>query len=192
MSNTSRHRMIKSAALLMREHGAEATSFSRVLAHSGAPRGSIYHHFPGGKAQLIEDATRYGGDFIAAGLAAALAQGDPVAALEASADYWRSVLCDSHFGAGCPVVAGTLAGDRTPAARDAAGAAFQRWEGLLSDGLRSQGVEDERARSLATLAFSAMEGAIILARAQRSNAPLDSVVAELHALLRDAVSAATG
>ena len=31
------------------------------LAHSGAPRGSIYHHFPGGKAQLVEEATRYGG-----------------------------------------------------------------------------------------------------------------------------------
>ena len=56
----ARQRMIVSAALLIREHGVEATSFSAVLAHSGAPRGSIYHHFPGGKAQLVEEATRYG------------------------------------------------------------------------------------------------------------------------------------
>ena len=59
--------MIETAAVVMRERGVEATSFSEVLARSGAPRGSIYHHFPGGKAQLIEEATRYAGDFTAAG-----------------------------------------------------------------------------------------------------------------------------
>ena len=73
MSGSSRQRMIETAAVVMRERGVEATSFSEVLARSGAPRGSIYHHFPGGKAQLIEEATRYGGEFTAAGLTAALA-----------------------------------------------------------------------------------------------------------------------
>src|SRR3954468_6735161 len=116
--------MIESAAVLMREHGVEATSFSDVLAHSGAPRGSIYHHFPDGKAQLIEEATRYAGDFIAAGLASSLTQQDPVAALRRFIATWRRVLRESDFGAGCPVVAATLEGERTPGARDAAGAAF--------------------------------------------------------------------
>ena len=72
--------MIVSAALLIRERGVEATSFSDVIDHSGAPRGSIYHNFPGGKAQLVEEATRYAGDFTAAGLVAALGSDDPVAA----------------------------------------------------------------------------------------------------------------
>lgn len=52
----SRERMVLSAAALLREHGASATSIDRVLAHSGAPRGSVYHHFPGGRAQLIDEA----------------------------------------------------------------------------------------------------------------------------------------
>src|SRR5688572_33420325 len=82
MSNASqmdsRQRMLESAAILFRERGVHGTSFSDVLAHSAAPRGSIYHHFPGGKAQLAEEATRYAAEFITGGLTAALAREDPV------------------------------------------------------------------------------------------------------------------
>ena len=127
--------MITSAALLMRERGVEATSFSEVLHRSGAPRGSIYHHFPGGKAQLIEEATHYAGEFTAAGLTAALAQADPVAAIRAFISTWSGVLADSDFTAGCPVVAASLEGDRLPGARDAAAGAFTSWEELLTDSL---------------------------------------------------------
>src|SRR5438477_181964 len=54
MSSDSRERMVRSAASLIRTRGVNATSFSEVLADSGAPRGSIYHHFPAGKKQLAE------------------------------------------------------------------------------------------------------------------------------------------
>src|ERR1700704_520437 len=88
----ARERMIRSAAMLFQERGVERTSFTDVLARSGAPRGSIYHHFPGGKAQLAEEATRYAGDFIAAGLTAALAEDDPQAAIRRVTDHWLEVL----------------------------------------------------------------------------------------------------
>ena len=55
----ARDRMIQSAALLFRERGIEGTAFADVLQRSGAPRGSVYHHFPGGKQQLAEEATRW-------------------------------------------------------------------------------------------------------------------------------------
>jgi TetR/AcrR family transcriptional regulator, lmrAB and yxaGH operons repressor len=180
--------MIVSAALLMRERGVEATSFSAVLDHSGAPRGSIYHHFPGGKAQLVEEATRFGGDFIAAGLATALAEEDPVAAVQRFCQSWREVLGESDFTAGCPVVAATLEGERTPAARDAAGAAFGRWEELLREAFERHGIGAVRAASLATLAVAAIEGAIVVARAQRSNEPLERVTVELEQLVATALS----
>ena len=122
----ARERMIRSAVALFREQGVHGTSFADVLAHSQAPRGSLYHYFPGGKAQLAEEATRYAGEFIAAGLAAALAQKDPAAAIRAFTALWRDVLHSSDFGAGCPIVAATLEGERAPAVRDAAGAAFER------------------------------------------------------------------
>jgi AcrR family transcriptional regulator len=180
--------MIKSALLLMGERGVEATSFSDVIEHSGAPRGSIYHHFPGGKAQLIEEATRYAGEVVVKLLTDAVERhDDPVAALDAIAGFWRTVLYNSDFAAGCPVLAATLEGDRSPAARDAARDAFERWVHLVADMLRRAGVPEERARSLASIQISAIEGAVILARAQRSNAPLERVVHELHTLLSDAL-----
>lgn len=73
--------MVQSAALLFRERGVLGTSFNDVIEHSGAPRGSIYHHFKGGKTQLAEEATRWAGEFIVAGTVAALAEDDPLAAL---------------------------------------------------------------------------------------------------------------
>ena len=184
-----RERMIQSAVLLMGEQGVEATSFSQVVEHSGAPRGSIYHHFPGGKAQLIQEATRSGGDLITAMLTAVLERPDPVAAVEGVVDFWRAFLRGTEFAAGCPVVAATVEGDRTPAARDAAQEAFARWIDLHTEILRRAGAPDDRARQLGTLFVAAIEGAVILSRAQRSTAPLDDVLDELRAAIRDGLGA---
>lgn len=187
-----RERMIRSALVLIGEQGVEATSFAQVIEHSGAPRGSIYHYFPGGKAQLIEEATRYAGERIAKLLTRAVGEGDdPAAAVEALSRFWSTVLDDSDFTAGCPVLAATLEGDRSPAARAAAGEVFARWERLWAEMLQRAGVPRERACSLASIAISAIEGAVILSRAERSRAPLERVVAELHRLFDDA-TAATG
>jgi AcrR family transcriptional regulator len=176
-----RQRMIQSAAVLIRERGVEATSFSDVLALSGAPRGSIYHHFPGGKEQLVEEATRYAGEFLAAGLAASLATDDAPAAIRALSAHWVKILRDTDFGSGCPVVAATV--DGSAAVRDAAGTAFASWETLLADALEPHVEDAERARSIATLAIASIEGAVVLARAQRSTGPLERVAAELERLL---------
>lgn len=61
-----RERMVVSAALLIRERGAHATAISDVLQHSGAPRGSAYHYFPGGRTQLLCEAVDYAGEHVAA------------------------------------------------------------------------------------------------------------------------------
>ena len=188
----SRERMIRSAALLFRRRGIEGTSFSDVLDHSGAPRGSIYHHFPGGKAQLAEEATRYAGDFIAAGLIAALADDDPVTAIRAFTSFWIVLLRDTGFADGCPVVAAALEGDRSPAARDAAGAAFERWEDLVAASVERRGLAPERARSIAALVIAATEGAIVIARAQRSTDPLERVSAEVERLVAGLVGEEAG
>jgi TetR/AcrR family transcriptional regulator, lmrAB and yxaGH operons repressor len=188
MSETSpRQRMIRSAALLIRERGVEATSFADVLAHSGAPRGSIYHHFPGGKAQLVEEATRWVGASIAEAERAALAGDDPLAGLDAAIAVWRAMLERTDFAAGCPLAAATVEGDSVPTARDAAGAAFRSWVDPFAHTLQRRGLPRDRARSLATLVVASIEGALILARAQRSMSPMDRVGAELRRTLAAAL-----
>lgn len=179
--------MIESAAVLFRERGVASTSFADVLEHSGAPRGSLYHHFPGGKTQLAEESTRYAGEFILAGIVAALTEHDPARAIAAFQAHWINVLRRSNFAAGCVIVAATLEGEREPTVRDAAGLAFTEWERVLEDALHDAGIPLRRAASIATLAIASIEGAIILARAQRSTRPLERVNFELERLLTEAL-----
>src|SRR4051812_45966638 len=62
MPKDSRRKMIESTVTLLAKHGLDATSFSDVIAHSGTPRGSIYHHFPEGKDQLVDAALTLAGE----------------------------------------------------------------------------------------------------------------------------------
>jgi TetR/AcrR family transcriptional regulator, lmrAB and yxaGH operons repressor len=186
----ARQQMITSAAVLFRERGVQGTAFADVLAHSGAPRGSIYHHFRRGKTELAEEATRWAGEFIVAGTVAALAENDPVRALDTFRRRWTKILRGSDFAAGCPIVAATLEGDRDPTVRDAAGQAFSAWEKVLVTALRERGLATARARSIAALMIAGIEGAIVLARAKRSTRPLEQVSTELQNVVSDALSAA--
>lgn len=188
MGTDSRERMVRSAAYLFRERGYSGTGFRDVIAHSGAPRGSIYHHFPGGKVQLAEEAVQYAGEFLNAGIQAAVEGGDAASAVDAFVGWWRGVLLKSEFRAGCPVVAVTVEShDDAPQLVQAAASAFARWQDTLATGLENAGASPDRAARLATLIVSAVEGATILCRAERDLRPLDAVVAELKALTRTAI-----
>jgi AcrR family transcriptional regulator len=181
--------MIESAALLFRERGIQATSFADVLAHSGAPRGSVYHHFSGGKSQLAEDATRWAGEFTIAGAVAALERNDPVAAVGSFRRHWSKILRDSEFAAGCPVACAAVEGSHEPTARDIAGEAFAEWQERAADALRRRGIPTRRANSIATLLLASLEGAIVLCRAQRTLRPLVRVSDELELVMASALNA---
>lgn len=188
MARDTRERMVRSAALLLREHGYAGTGFREVVAHAEAPWGSIYHHFPGGKAQLAEEAVAYAGDLVTHVLAESPAD-DPVAALRLFRTIWARALEASDFRAGCPVVAvATEAPADAPALTDAAAAAFTRWTDQLAAILRRAGVPRTRARRLATTVVAATEGAIVLCRAARSTRPLDDVGRELELMITGALA----
>ncbi|MFI2780852.1 TetR/AcrR family transcriptional regulator [Streptomyces sp. ALB3] len=180
----SRDRMILSAAALLREYGASATSIDRVLAHSGAPRGSVYHHFPGGRAQLIDEAVALAGDFIAGLIDAAVRADDPVEAVDAFFVLWRDRLVESGFRAGCPIVAVAVeTNDEAPRLARSAAAVFLRWQEALTALLVRHGLPEERSRRLGAFIIAAVEGAVIMCRAERSTAPIDAAAAEIHDLL---------
>ncbi|MGH7685636.1 MAG: TetR/AcrR family transcriptional regulator [Candidatus Dormibacteria bacterium] len=172
-----RSNMVAAALRLLAKRGVEGTSFKDVLAVSEAPRGSVYHHFPGGKSELVHAAL----DAVSErGLAAMeRTRGQPAAqVLEKFLDLWRQLLDRSHLQAGCAVVAVTVAapdGDLL----DHAGEIFRVWGEQLTDLFVAGGVEETEARRLSTLAIAATEGAVILARARRSWEPFDAVSSTL-------------
>lgn len=193
MGTDSRERMVRSAAYLFRERGYSGTAFRDVITHSGAPRGSIYHHFPGGKVQLAEEAVRYAGEFLNSGIAAAVEGGDAASAVDAFVAWWRQVLIKSGFRAGCPVVAVTVEShEESPELAAAAAAAFARWQDTLATGLENAGVPAARAARLATMIVAGVEGATIMCRAKRDVRPLDEVVIELKDLARSAAENTDG
>jgi AcrR family transcriptional regulator len=186
-----RERMVISAALLIRERGAHPTAIADVLEHSGAPRGSAYHYFPGGRTQLLCEAIDYAGEYVAARIAKA---GNGVDALDHLVAYYRKQLLRSDYRAGCPVLAVTVeAGDpakqhqATPVI-DRAAAAFARWTDLIAQRLVADGVAAARAEQLAMLITTAIEGAIVVARASRDLKPLESVHGQLRDLLQAEMS----
>lgn len=180
--------MVLSAADLLREYGASATSIDRVLAHSGAPRGSVYYHFPGGRAQLIDEAVALAGDFIAGMIETATRADDPLEAIDAFFAMWRDRLVKSDFRAGCPIVAVAVeTNDEAPQLVRSAAAVFARWQEALAALFVRHGLTAERSKRLAAFIIAAVEGAVIMCRAERSLAPLEATAAEIHDLLVNAL-----
>ncbi|QKV97377.1 TetR/AcrR family transcriptional regulator [Streptomyces sp. NA02950] len=180
--------MIASAVALLREYGASATSIDRVLAHSGAPRGSVYHHFPRGRAQLIDEAVAFAGDVISGMIEAAAEADDPLEAIDAFFGLWRDRLLDSEFRAGCPIVAVAVETNQdAPQLARSAAAVFGRWKGALAELFIRNGLPAERARRLAAFIIAAVEGSVIMCRAEESIAPLEAAAEEIHDLLSRAL-----
>jgi TetR/AcrR family transcriptional regulator, lmrAB and yxaGH operons repressor len=186
-TSDARQKMIESAAVLFSERGLQGTSFADVLAHSGAPRGSLYHHFSGGKSELVDDTTRWAGEFTIAGAVAALERSDPVAAVGSFRRHWSKVLRSTEFRGGCPIAAAALEGSQEPRAREVAGEIFADWQRLVAAALRGHGVAPARARSISALLLASLEGAIIVCRAQRSLRPLERVADEMARVMESAV-----
>lgn len=179
--------MVVSAALLMRERGAHSTAIADVLEHSGAPRGSAYHYFPGGREQLLCEAVDYAAGYVADAISGA---SNAVGMLDAAVRFYRKGLLDSDFRAGCPVLAVAVeAGDpdpRTASAVQHAAEAFERWTTLITHRLVADGVSRAKAVELATLVIAALEGALVMARTARDVAALDAVHRRLRSLLKSA------
>src|SRR5919198_2892954 len=180
----TRDRMITSAALLLREHGVSRTSFARVLEHSGAPRGSLGHHFPGGKREMVADAVRWAGGAASSAMRRAVERGDsPAKLFSMVCDFYRRALIDSDFAAGCPIGnVGQEAYD-DPTLRGAAEEVFDDWRTILVDALVADGHRRNSAADVADLCIAGLEGALTLARVRRTADPIDAIERRLTIVL---------
>jgi TetR/AcrR family transcriptional repressor of lmrAB and yxaGH operons len=176
--------MIERTAVLLAKKGLQGASFSEILEASGAPRGSLYHHFPGGKDELVLAALEHAG-------AQALAlldrlSGKPAREVaETFLSLWRTVLARSEFSAGCAVVAVTVAAE-SEALRGRAADILKSWREKLATLFADGGMPRKKARAVAASLVAACEGAVILARAERSFEPFDLVAAEQLAMVEAA------
>jgi AcrR family transcriptional regulator len=181
--------MVYSDVQLLRERGVNATGVRDVVEHAHAPRGSFQHYFPEGKDQLVAEAVMWSGDY-AAGWArkyrGSARNATPSGLFRHMVRQWQDEFTARGFRRGCPVMA--TAADvvgADSALTEQLRAAIDRWHAAVTEELVAMHVDRRRARRLATLMLSALEGAIMLARVQRDTAPLTTVVSELGPVLDD-------
>ncbi|GAC67115.1 TetR/AcrR family transcriptional regulator [Gordonia soli] len=184
----AREQMVAGTADLLGRRGLRATSVRELAKHSGAPLGSTYHHFPGGKTQMAVEAVQFADAMITRTLTAELAASDPVAGLRSFIDLWRKIVVDSEFRAGCPVLAVSVEEpDDDDSPLRAAASAFTQWIELLADAMRAHGANAIEAERLATLIVASVEGTVAICRAQRSTIALDLTADALEGAVRSAI-----
>jgi TetR/AcrR family transcriptional repressor of lmrAB and yxaGH operons len=181
----TRQRMLDTAADLFHSQGYHATGLTQLTTAGGAPKGSLYFHFPGGKEQLAAEAVRFSSERTGALLEAILRDApDAVTAIDRAVEALASFLTESDFQRGCPLATVALdAAAESEPIREACADGYSSWHGILKEYLAGQQLPAERADELATVVLAAIEGGLLLARTRRDIAPLRAVATHLHATL---------
>ncbi|MBB3748472.1 AcrR family transcriptional regulator [Mycolicibacterium sp. BK634] len=182
--SSTRTKMLVSAAEVLRERGAAGVTIDEVLARSGAPRGSVYHHFPEGRSQILREALDYAGYEIGTSIDEAAGESAGVL-LHRFVELWENALLTSDYTAGCPVLAAAVgAGEDEQQLTAIAGEIFCRWREAAKQAYLREGFEAAEATALADTTLAAMEGAVVLCRSVRSLQPLHDVAAQIEFLIK--------
>ncbi|RKS06993.1 TetR family transcriptional regulator [Nocardiopsis sp. Huas11] len=183
----TRARLIEGARELLEAHGYAGTGLNQVLSASGAPRGSLYFHFPGGKDELVTAALEAAGEEVGAALAGLADEAPDTAGLvQGLVDLFTDRMVGSAFTKGCPLAATAVdvaaTNDRV---HEVCTRVYSSWQRELAARLLAEGRTSEAADAQAWSVLSLIEGAILLSRATRSRAPLDRARASVALLLQD-------
>lgn len=182
----TRERLIAAMADALQRRGLHGVGLNELLASADAPKGVLYHHFPGGKTELAVAAVQATVQALQGRLDHLLAsRADPADALAAWMAGLQKQMHASDFVRGCPLATAALeTGPDDVALRQALAQGFDTLRGRLGAALAAAGVPAARAPLLATLVVSAYEGALIQARVAGQVQPLADTAAMLVALVR--------
>lgn len=173
MSDT-RARIIATTAALFRRQGFHGTGLKQIVAEAGAPFGSLYHFFPGGKDELAAAVIRSSGLHYQELIAAILDQAPDLAAgIRDCFDGAASLLRETDYADACPIetVALEVAGTNE-ALRKACADVFDGWIAEATRRIENAGIPRRKAREQALVFLNLLEGAFVLARTLKSTAPL--------------------
>jgi AcrR family transcriptional regulator len=172
----ARSRVVHSAGVLVRERGVHGVGLREIVTHSGGPRGSLQRWFPGGKAQLVSEALDVAGAELSAQVESKLLEARTLPdAIDAVIAPWRELLLEGDFTLGCPIAATVVDASANDQLREKARTLLAQWHDSVRDVLISFGNDKAAADDHASVLLAAIEGALILARAQQSTKPLDTV-----------------
>jgi len=181
----SRDKIVESARTLLRRQGYHGTGLAQVIEVSGAPRGSVYYLFPGGKEEIAVAAVAASRDSIPELIGHARAVSPTVEQwLNTVAAHFADQLTTSQFTEGCPITTTALdAVPRSKALTEACRTTYDAWLAAIAEGLTGHGVPGDVAPGLAATLLCCLEGALVLCRVQQSTEPLRQIVEQILVLV---------
>ena len=174
--------MVNATIKLLSRQGYHGTGLNEIVAEAQAPKGSMYHHFPGGKEQLVAEAIMFAGEYVTNRIRAGASS---VEVAEILTDRLVRRLEKTSFTDGCAIASSTL--DVAPISepvRAACASTFADWQDVLVSRLVDEGAADADAQRAATVVIAAVEGALVLSRATADTTALQRVRESLPQLLR--------
>lgn len=183
---TTRDRLVHAMIHTLRHKGLHGAGLNEILAQAQAPKGVMYHHFPGGKSELAVAAI----DSTVSWLCHKLDQyvereADVASALQLWITRAMEGLCRSQFEQGCPLAAVALESTAADVAlRRALAAGFAALRGRIGAALEQIGHAPAQAAGLAALIVSAYEGALLQSRVAQDTAPMVQTIETLLSLIR--------
>jgi AcrR family transcriptional regulator len=171
---STRERIVDASAELFRRQGFTGTGVKQILAAAEAPFGSMYHHFPGGKAQLGAEVIRHSGRLYGLLFPEYV---DPAPDLPSGIRAFfggaAEHLVETDYADACPIATVALeVASTNETMREATADVFSEWIVGGTAAFAGAGIRDDRARELAIMMISALEGAFVLSRALRSTEPV--------------------
>lgn len=170
----ARQDAIDTAVRLFRTQGYSATGLNQLLEESGAPKGSFYFHFPGGKEQLALEALKAFGEELRGRIArraASVQPGDEATFIRGLFEATARELEHSQFTAGC--IAANFSGELACSNRTMAEAITAVVTGFIdaiADGVAARFPDRQSAFDYATTVMAALNGLRMMARASHSAA----------------------
>ena len=171
---SQKEKIVRTTAELLRRRGYAATGLAEIIEASGAPKGSLYHYFPGGKDEIAAAALAYAGERVSSTLSALAETAEtPGAMVRAYGALLAGWMAQSGFRDGCPITTTLLetAPEKT-GLTDAGRDAFEAWFSILERRLVAAGLTEANAHQLSRLTIMALEGALILSRVEKSGEPI--------------------
>ncbi|EPJ8782912.1 TetR/AcrR family transcriptional regulator [Pseudomonas aeruginosa] len=178
-------RIVHATASLLASRGYFGTGLSDIIARAEAPKGSLYHYFPQGKPQIASAAIGFVADEVESFLDRAGTRAPHARnVLRQFTATLRGWLERSRFEEACPVFSTSLSIDAELAPVHAeCRRALRAWHASIERALRADGLAEKLAASRAWLILAALEGAVAVARVERSFQALEAIEEELQALL---------
>ncbi|MEU9808801.1 TetR/AcrR family transcriptional regulator [Mycobacterium sp. NPDC050853] len=191
MPADTRDRIVDATCELFRRQGMTGTGLKQIAQSAGAPFGSIYHFFPGGKAQLADEAIRTSGAMYRDLVLAIFDEVGPDlpstirAAFAAAADN----LIATDYADACPIATIALeVASTNETLRLATADVFTDWIDRGAERIAGSGLPHEVCRSLILGFITSLEGAFVLSRALRSPEPLRAAGATVSAAATTALA----